>query len=89
MFGCDQYEGGFNVVKYCNEKVDQLNAQAKRAFDEEARRELIIEATNIVNDELPVAVLYFGKTSIGFSDRLQNFQPNDWGIDYNYIWIQQ
>ncbi len=41
MFGCDQYEGGFNMVKYCNERVDELNAQAKRTFDEDARRELI------------------------------------------------
>ena len=27
MFGCDQYEGGFNMVKYCNEQVDALNAR--------------------------------------------------------------
>ena len=45
MFGCDQYEGGFNMVKYCNEEVDALNEQAKRTFEEEARRELLIEAT--------------------------------------------
>jgi peptide/nickel transport system substrate-binding protein len=89
MFGCDQYEGGFNMVKYCNEKVDQLNAQAKRTFDEEARRELIIEATNIVNDDLPVAVMHFSKANTGYSDRLQNFQPSDWGVDLSYVWIQQ
>ena len=51
MFGCDQYEGGFNMVKYCNEELDEINAEAKRTFDEEARRELLIEASNIVNDE--------------------------------------
>jgi peptide/nickel transport system substrate-binding protein len=90
MFGCDQYDGGFNMVKYCNERVDELNAQAKRTFDEEARRELVIEATNIVNDELPVAVMHFGKAIVGYSDRLQNYKPSAWGsADPSYLWIQQ
>jgi ABC-type transport system substrate-binding protein len=52
MFGCEQYEGGFNMVRYCNERVDELNNQAKRTFDEDARRELVVEATNIVNEDL-------------------------------------
>jgi ABC-type transport system substrate-binding protein len=89
MFGCAQYEGGFNMVKYCNEKVDALNAQAKRTFDEAARRELMIQATNIVNDELPVAVMLFSKDNIGYSDRLQNFKPGPGGIDLAYVWIQE
>jgi peptide/nickel transport system substrate-binding protein len=89
MFGCAQYEGGFNMVKYCNEKVDALNAQAKRTFDEAARRELMIQATNIVNDELPVAVMLFTKDNIGYSDRLQNFKPGPGGIDLAYVWIQE
>ncbi|HEU4487909.1 MAG TPA: ABC transporter substrate-binding protein, partial [Actinomycetota bacterium] len=89
MFGCEQYEGGFNMVRYCNERVDELNAQAKRTFDEEARRELLIEATNLVNEDLPVAVMHFGKARAGFSDRLQNFEPGPWGVDLTYVWIQQ
>ncbi len=71
-------------------EVDELNAQAKRTFDEEARRELMIEATNIVNEELPVAVMHFSKAIIGYSDRLQNFKPSSWGVDTSsYVWIQQ
>jgi peptide/nickel transport system substrate-binding protein len=89
MFACNQYEGGFNMVKYCNEEVDRLNYEATRTFDEEARRELIIEATNIVNEELPVAVMHFSKANIGYSDRLQNFKPNSWGVDLTYVWMQQ
>jgi peptide/nickel transport system substrate-binding protein len=89
MFGCDQYEGGFNMVKYCNEKVDALNDEAKRTFDQAARRELLIEATNIVNDELPVEVMYFSKANIGFTDRLQNYKPGVGGVDTAYVWIQQ
>jgi peptide/nickel transport system substrate-binding protein len=89
MFGCGQYEGGFNMVKYCNPQVDEINAEAKRTFDEAARTELIIEATNIVNDELPVGVMHFSKAIVGYREVLQNFEPNSWGIDINYVWIQQ
>ena len=38
MFGCDQYQVGFNDMKYCNPELDEINAEAKRTFDEEARR---------------------------------------------------
>jgi peptide/nickel transport system substrate-binding protein len=89
MFGCAEYEGGFNMVRYCNERVDELNAEAKRTFDEDARRELIIEATNLVNEDLPVAVMHFSRANSGYSDRLQNFEPSSWGVDLTYVWIQQ
>ena len=81
MFDCNQYEGGFNFVKYCNEKVDALNEKATREFDDDARRELIIEATNLVNEDLPVAVMHFSKANVGYSERLQNFEPSAWGVD--------
>ncbi|MFN8593579.1 MAG: ABC transporter substrate-binding protein [Thermomicrobiales bacterium] len=87
MFGCAQYDGGFNVVRYCNEKVDALNAEAMRTFDEAARRELLIAATDLINEDLPVAVLHFTTTNIGASDRLQNFAPTSWGVDLGYVWI--
>ena len=89
MFGCSQYQGGFNMVKYCNAEVDEINNEAKRTFDEKARTDLIIEATNIVNDELPVAVMHFSKANIGYSDRLQNFEPSSWGVDFSYVWIDE
>jgi ABC-type transport system substrate-binding protein len=89
MFACDQYEGGFNMVKYCNEELDAINYEATRTFDEETRRELLIEATNIVNDDLPVAVTHFSKAIIGYREELQNFEPSSWGVDLSYVWIQQ
>jgi peptide/nickel transport system substrate-binding protein len=89
MFGCAQYEGGFNVVRYCNEALDELNARVKRELDDEARRDLLIEATNIVNEDLPVTVLHFNNTNVGYSDRLQNFHPTTWGTDFRYVWIDE
>jgi peptide/nickel transport system substrate-binding protein len=89
MFGCDQYQVGFNDMKYCNPELDEINDEAKRTFDQDARRELLIEASNIVNDEQPVAVLHFFQDHAAYSDRLQNYIPSTWGIDLTYVWIQQ
>ena len=89
MFGCDQYQVGFNDMKYCNPELDKINDQAKRTFDDDARRELLIEASNIVNDEQPIAVLYFSQDHSAYSDRLQNYTPGPWGVDLSYVWIQQ
>ena len=89
MFGCDQYQIGFNDMKYCNEELDAINNEAKRTFDEDARRELLIEASNIVNDEQPVAVLYFNQDHDAFRDALRNYIPSTWGEDLPQVWIQQ
>ncbi|MBA3450279.1 MAG: hypothetical protein H0T18_03590 [Chloroflexia bacterium] len=89
MFGCDQYQVGFNDMKYCNEELDAINDEAKRTFDEDARRELLIEASNIVNDEQPVAVLEFSQAHVGYNDVLQNYKPSTWGVSLSQVWIQQ
>jgi peptide/nickel transport system substrate-binding protein len=89
VFGCDQYEVGFNDMKYCNEELDAINDEAQRTFDQDARRELLIQASNIVNEELPIAVLYFPQDHIGYNEAVQNFIPSTWGVDLTQIWIQQ
>ncbi|MCA9876135.1 MAG: hypothetical protein KC442_00070 [Thermomicrobiales bacterium] len=89
MFGCDQYQVGFNDMKYCNPELDEINDLAKRTFDEAARRDLLIEASNIVNDEQPVAVLHFSQDHAAFNDALQNYAPSTWGVDLTRVWIQQ
>jgi hypothetical protein len=50
---------------------------------------MLIEASNIVNEELPIAVLHFGEAIAGYRAALQNFEPSTWGIDLGYVWIQQ
>ena len=90
MFGCDQYQVGFNDMKYCNPDLDQIDAQAKRTFDEAASRDLLIQATNIVNEAQPATILDFPQGSrSAFRDHLQNFKPSTWGVDLSYVWIQQ
>jgi peptide/nickel transport system substrate-binding protein len=89
MFGCAQYQVGFNDMKYCNEALDAINAEAKLTFDEDARRELLIQASNIVNDEQPIAVLHFSDALVGINAAIQNYIPSTWGQDLTQIWIQQ
>jgi peptide/nickel transport system substrate-binding protein len=89
MFGCDQYQVGFNDMKYCNPELDQIHDQAKRTFDEEARRELLIQASNIVNEDQPVGIMYFRQDHAAYSDRLRNYIPSTWGVDLSQVWIQQ
>jgi peptide/nickel transport system substrate-binding protein len=89
MFGCDQYQVGFNDMKYCNEELDAINDEAKVTFDDDARRELLIQASNIVNDEQPIAVLYFSQDHYGYNETLQNYFINTWGVDLAQVWIQQ
>ena len=89
MFGCAQYQVGFNDMKYCNEELDAINAEAKLTFDEDARRELLIQASNIVNDEQPIAVLHFSDALVGVNAAIQNYIPSTWGQDLTQIWIQQ
>jgi peptide/nickel transport system substrate-binding protein len=88
MFGCDQYQVGFNDMKYCNPELDEIHDEAKRTFDEEARRELLIEASNIVNEDLPVLILMFGESLLAHSTRLRNFIPGPWGIPIPYVWLE-
>jgi peptide/nickel transport system substrate-binding protein len=89
MFGCAQYQVGFNDMKYCNPEVDEINALAQRTFDEEARRQLLIQATNIINDELPISVLHFSQEHAAYVDTLRNYIPSTWGVPLEYVWIDQ
>ena len=89
MFGCDQYQVGFNDMKYCNPELDKINAEAKRTFDEAKRADLLIQASNIVNEDLPVMVLHFSKGIDAHNERLQNYVVSTWGTPISYVWVQE
>ena len=89
MFGCDQYQVGFNDMKYCNEALDVIHDQAQTELDQEARRELLIEAANIVNEEQPVGIIYFTVGIAAYNDRVHNLFPGPWGgPGVSYIWVE-
>ncbi len=89
MFGCDQYLVGFNDMMYCNEGLDEINDQAKREFDEAARRDLLIEASNIVNEEVPIIVTTFSEGIVAYNTRINNYIPGPWGTPIGFIWISE
>ncbi len=92
MFGCDQYQTGFNDMKYCNLELDEIHEQARREFDDERRAEVLIQASNIVNEELPVVVIYFSQAIVAYSARLHNVFPGPWstlGPGLSYVWIEE
>lgn len=89
MFGCDQYQVGFNDMRYCNPELDVINDEAKRTFDEAARRDLLIQASNIVNEEVPIMVLHFSEAIVAYSSRVHNYIPGAWGTPIGYIWLSQ
>ncbi len=92
MFSSDQYITGFNFMKYSNPEVDKLNKQANETIDPDARREALIEAANLVNEDLPVNVISFRKDRTAYQTRIHNYYPNAlggllWSIPY--VWVSE
>jgi peptide/nickel transport system substrate-binding protein len=94
MFSSDMVNGaGFNMAYYMNPEYDAIAEEANRTIDPEARRELLIQAMNIVNDDLPLAVINFTKGRNGHSVRLQNYKPTATSVgpvwSLPYVWIKE
>jgi len=88
MFGCDMYQIGFNDMKYCNPELDALGNQIKRTIDINERIPLMIQYSNIVNDEQPIGVMHFSTTIGAEALRLKNSFPGPWGgPGIEYIWV--
>jgi peptide/nickel transport system substrate-binding protein len=92
MFRCDAYEGGFNDMKYCNPQYDELDEQQKREQDLQRRIDLLIQQSNIVNEDLPVGIILFRDNRVAFRDRMHNFFPSSFGgsvWSLNYLWLSE
>jgi len=91
VFRCDAYKGGFNSSKYCNPEYDRLDDQQLRELDRAKRRELLIEQSKIVWNDLPVGIYRMGVERPGYSDRLHNFFPSGNGGVYwsiPFVWVE-
>ncbi|MGI8486146.1 MAG: hypothetical protein ACR2OU_18045 [Thermomicrobiales bacterium] len=84
-------KGGFNLARYANPEYDELNDAQLVEFDDAKRMELIRQSNNILNEDVAQAMLYFGKASVGFSNRLHNYVPNAYGTwwQFPYVWVEQ
>jgi peptide/nickel transport system substrate-binding protein len=88
MFACDQYMGGFNSGRYCNEAYDELAYAADRELDPERRNEILIEASQIVWDDLPIGILRFSEAVDAATVRMVNYYPNDYAYTiWSMPWV--
>lgn len=87
MFGTNSYGGGFNFMRYSNPEYDELAAAANVEQDADARRQLLIDASNIANNDLPVGIISFRQDRFAInSERVQNYTANAYG---GYLWSTQ
>lgn len=90
MFYCGSLPpNGFNWMSYCNEEWDALDRQAQGELDDERRIQMLIDATNILNDEAAVNPLTFGRSVIGARPTVHNFYPTSyagfWWLQYTWL----
>ena len=92
LFRCDALPpNGFNQVGYCNEEFDRLNDEQLLELDVEERNQLLIEQSNIVNDEVAIGMLFFDQAVVASQPRLHNFEPNGYGIlqSLPFVWVEE
>jgi peptide/nickel transport system substrate-binding protein len=92
MYGCESTPpGGFNSMRYCNPEFDRLETAAITELDPQARIDLLIEASNIANDEVATGIIVFRQSIVGFQPRLQNYVPNGYSTvgTIGKVWISQ
>jgi peptide/nickel transport system substrate-binding protein len=93
MFGCDFLPPqGFNSMRYCNPDYDKLAEAANKELNPDKRIEMLIEASNIVNDDAAAGYLVFRQEIKGSRKTLHNYLPNGyshlWGISFYWTEVQ-
>lgn len=88
MFRCGG--GGYNYTDYCNEEYDRLNDESRRELDADRRLELIIDQSNIINEEQPIGIVVFRQAVSAATPRVHNFIPHSdstfWGM--KWMWVE-
>jgi len=78
-------------VKYCNPEYDKLDDAQRQELDPEKRRDLLIEAANIIAYDVPVEPIVFVSGLVASSPRVHNYFPSGysslWSI--NWTWVEQ
>jgi len=92
MFRCSAVPpSGFNMMRYCNPEYDKLDAASQVELDQQKRIDILIEASNIVNDEMAAGINVFRKSIMGGAPRVHNFFPNGYSSVWwiAYTWLDQ
>jgi ABC-type transport system substrate-binding protein len=81
-------EGGLNYWGYSNPEVDELfqMASSKEALNEEARKKIYTEISQLIAEDQPVDFLTFPRGNHGFQANVEGIDPGmRWGWNY-YKW---
>ena len=78
---------GFNISQWCNADYDALQAQQLVELDPAKRIEILVEMSNIINDDIANVILYFTKGVAATQPRLKNAYPNGFGLTWSLQWM--
>ncbi len=80
---------GFNLSHYSNPEYDKLNDEQLVELDVEKRMALIVEQSNILNDDVALGIMYFSKAATASSPKVHNLKPNAYGSYWSigYVWV--
>jgi len=70
------YPAGFNIARYANPDYDALDTAQQRELDVAKRRDLLIQASNILAADVPNVPIVFDQSVIASDPRLHNFHPS-------------
>ena len=83
MWATESFDGGFNMGKYSNTKVDDLLKQGLSELDPDKRKAIYIGMQNIIMDEVPNVILDFPQSTVAVNKRVHNLKPNAVNIRWN------
>jgi peptide/nickel transport system substrate-binding protein len=91
VFGCDAYGEGFNVMRYCDEEVDALLAEALAEPDQPKRVDLYTDYQNLLLEDLPAGILNFPQSIDAYNPKIHNLYPSSINATFNAEtwWIEE
>jgi peptide/nickel transport system substrate-binding protein len=70
------YPDGPNIIRYCNEELDDLWRDGRREADPDLRAEIYHEAFRLLNREVPEVYLYIADSIVAFDSRLRGVKAH-------------
>ena len=81
-------DGGLNYFGYSSTEVDEMfkRVQSEEALDEEIRRQIYAELSQLLSEEQPINFMAFNRVNHGFRSNVAGIEPG-MNMGYNYhLW---
>jgi peptide/nickel transport system substrate-binding protein len=76
MFSSSEIKNGYNFVSYSNKELDEILAKAAEERDEEAKKELMYKAQEIISRDVPYIFLYSPNNLLAVNRKIKGINPN-------------